>query len=353
MAAGPQPPPRMTIESGPYCFQCVPRRARRGVTASRAAPGVLTIGQRSPRSYIIENGVCYLTLTDRGYPKKLAFQARARPGPQEPQPSKLQKGSPAAADAQPSAPLHTTVSGRATEGVLPAERDAGPDGGEALRLYQVRCVSGALSPRLPPSARRARLRAAAAHHLHSLPTAASRRARRASPTSCSAARSPTPRSIADTFIQKTKKLYLDTRTQRNLNKLNEDLNEIHNIVTRNVQDVLGQGEKLDRAPTPATRSTLRSGLFPQRRGRAASAGPGRAGCPAPRRGRSLARRLIPPLPPLRVVRRRVGDVEQPLGRVPEIREQGEGSQPAGAKGRLPALPARRRGTRRGGADAAP
>lgn len=53
--------------------------------------------------------------------------------------------------------------------------------------------------------------------------------------------------LPDTFIQKTKKLYMDTRTQRNLNKLNEDLTEIHNIVTRNVQDVLGQGEKLDRA----------------------------------------------------------------------------------------------------------
>lgn len=53
--------------------------------------------------------------------------------------------------------------------------------------------------------------------------------------------------VPDTFIQKTKKLYLDTRTQRNLNKLNEDLNEIHNIITRNVQDVLGTGEKLDRA----------------------------------------------------------------------------------------------------------
>ena len=30
----------------------------------------------------------------------------------------------------------------------------------------------------------------------------------------------------DTFIQKTKKLYVDTRTQRNLNKLNEELNDV-------------------------------------------------------------------------------------------------------------------------------
>ncbi|GFR51302.1 hypothetical protein Agub_g13665 [Astrephomene gubernaculifera] len=49
----------------------------------------------------------------------------------------------------------------------------------------------------------------------------------------------------DTFIQKTKKLYLDTRTQRNLSKLNDDLAEVHSIMTRNIQEVLGQGEKLD------------------------------------------------------------------------------------------------------------
>jgi len=50
----------------------------------------------------------------------------------------------------------------------------------------------------------------------------------------------------DTFIQRTKKLYLDTRTQRNISKLNEDLTEVHSIMTKNIQDVLGQGEKLDK-----------------------------------------------------------------------------------------------------------
>eukprot|EP00197_Chlamydomonas_leiostraca_P008644 CAMPEP_0202860490 /NCGR_PEP_ID=MMETSP1391-20130828/2164_1 /ASSEMBLY_ACC=CAM_ASM_000867 /TAXON_ID=1034604 /ORGANISM="Chlamydomonas leiostraca, Strain SAG 11-49" /LENGTH=167 /DNA_ID=CAMNT_0049539653 /DNA_START=307 /DNA_END=810 /DNA_ORIENTATION=- len=49
----------------------------------------------------------------------------------------------------------------------------------------------------------------------------------------------------DTFIQKTKKLYMDTRTQRNLAMLNQDLSEVHSIMTRNIQEVLGQGEKLD------------------------------------------------------------------------------------------------------------
>lgn len=52
--------------------------------------------------------------------------------------------------------------------------------------------------------------------------------------------------LKDTFIQKTKKLYQDTRTQRNISKLNDELYEVHQIMTRNVQEVLGVGEKLDR-----------------------------------------------------------------------------------------------------------
>lgn len=50
----------------------------------------------------------------------------------------------------------------------------------------------------------------------------------------------------DTFIQKTKKQYADTRTQRNIDRLNDDLTEVHSIMTRNIQDVLSQGERLDR-----------------------------------------------------------------------------------------------------------
>jgi len=41
-------------------------------------------------------------------------------------------------------------------------------------------------------------------------------------------------------------LYQDTRTQRNIAKLNDELYEVHQIMTRNVQEVLGVGEKLDR-----------------------------------------------------------------------------------------------------------
>ena len=49
----------------------------------------------------------------------------------------------------------------------------------------------------------------------------------------------------DTAIQRTKKLYMDSRTQRNIDKLNEDLSEVHMVMTKNINEVLGQGEKLD------------------------------------------------------------------------------------------------------------
>ncbi|KAJ4971901.1 hypothetical protein NE237_005000 [Protea cynaroides] len=65
----------------------------------------------------------------------------------------------------------------------------------------------------------------------------------------------------DTFIQKTKKLYLDTRTQRNLAKLNDELYEVHQIMTRNVQEVLGVGEKLDQVSQLSSRLTSESRIY--------------------------------------------------------------------------------------------
>ncbi len=50
----------------------------------------------------------------------------------------------------------------------------------------------------------------------------------------------------DTFIQKTKKLYMDTRANRNhLKMMSEDLRDIQGIMTKNIQEVLGRGEKLE------------------------------------------------------------------------------------------------------------
>ncbi|KAJ8654288.1 hypothetical protein O0I10_010110 [Lichtheimia ornata] len=50
----------------------------------------------------------------------------------------------------------------------------------------------------------------------------------------------------DTFMQKTKKIYQDTRTQSNLSKLNEDLQDVTRIMTKNMEDLLWRGDSLDR-----------------------------------------------------------------------------------------------------------
>ncbi|KAJ8619191.1 hypothetical protein MRB53_015377 [Persea americana] len=65
----------------------------------------------------------------------------------------------------------------------------------------------------------------------------------------------------DTFIQKTKKLYMDTRTQRNIAKLNDELYEVHQIMTRNLQEVLGAGEKLDQVSQMSSRLTSESRIY--------------------------------------------------------------------------------------------
>uniref|UniRef100_A0A7S0N5R7 Longin domain-containing protein n=1 Tax=Pyramimonas obovata TaxID=1411642 RepID=A0A7S0N5R7_9CHLO len=123
MSSGPPPPSRMSYESGPYFLH-----------------------------YLIEGGVCYLTLCERGYPKKLAYQY-----------------------------LEDLQREFWTQNHSQVETVARP---YAFIKF-------------------------------------------------------------DTFIQKTKRLYMDTRTTRNLNKMNEELAEVQQIMTRNIQDVLGQGERLD------------------------------------------------------------------------------------------------------------
>ncbi|CAL5195793.1 unnamed protein product [Lathyrus oleraceus] len=65
----------------------------------------------------------------------------------------------------------------------------------------------------------------------------------------------------DTFIQKTKKLYQDTHTQRNIAKLNDELYEVHQIMTRNVQEVLGVGEQLDQVSQMSSRLSSESRIY--------------------------------------------------------------------------------------------
>uniref|UniRef100_A0A0E0A6B7 Longin domain-containing protein n=1 Tax=Oryza glumipatula TaxID=40148 RepID=A0A0E0A6B7_9ORYZ len=50
-------------------------------------------------------------------------------------------------------------------------------------------------------------------------------------------------------------------TQRNLAKLNDELYEVHQIMTRNVQEVLGVGEKLDQVTEMSTRLTSDTRIY--------------------------------------------------------------------------------------------
>mmetsp|Transcript_13754 Transcript_13754/g.35104 ORF Transcript_13754/g.35104 Transcript_13754/m.35104 type:complete len:230 (+) Transcript_13754:157-846(+) len=57
----------------------------------------------------------------------------------------------------------------------------------------------------------------------------------------------------DTFIQKTKRVYLDARTQRNVNRLQTELRDVHAIMTKNISDVLGRGEKIENVAVKSSR----------------------------------------------------------------------------------------------------
>ena len=48
----------------------------------------------------------------------------------------------------------------------------------------------------------------------------------------------------DTFIQKTKKSYVDSRTRRNLGTINNELQDVQRIMVQNIDDVLQRGEAL-------------------------------------------------------------------------------------------------------------
>jgi len=62
----------------------------------------------------------------------------------------------------------------------------------------------------------------------------------------------------DTYIQKAKKSYMDSRARRNLNNLNTELQDVQRIMVQNIDDVLQRGEALsaldDKASNLATLS---------------------------------------------------------------------------------------------------
>lgn len=62
--------------------------------------------------------------------------------------------------------------------------------------------------------------------------------------------SPTLRPYAfvefDTFIQRTKKTYQDSRASANLDKLNNELKDVTKVMTKNIEDLLYRGDSLER-----------------------------------------------------------------------------------------------------------
>ncbi|KAJ9642037.1 SNAP receptor [Coniosporium tulheliwenetii] len=62
--------------------------------------------------------------------------------------------------------------------------------------------------------------------------------------------SPTCRPFAfiefDTFIQRTKKTYQDSRASMNLDKLNDELKDVTKVMTKNIEDLLYRGDSLER-----------------------------------------------------------------------------------------------------------
>lgn len=50
----------------------------------------------------------------------------------------------------------------------------------------------------------------------------------------------------DTFMQKTKKTYQDSRASANLDKLNDELKDVTKVMTKNIEDLLYRGDSLER-----------------------------------------------------------------------------------------------------------
>ena len=50
----------------------------------------------------------------------------------------------------------------------------------------------------------------------------------------------------DTFIQRTKKTYQDSRASANLNKLKDELQDVQNVMTKSIEDLIYRGDSLER-----------------------------------------------------------------------------------------------------------
>ncbi|KAI0157737.1 transport protein-like protein sec22 [Xylariaceae sp. FL1272] len=57
----------------------------------------------------------------------------------------------------------------------------------------------------------------------------------------------------DTFINRTKSTYADTRATQNLDKLNDELRDVTKVMTKNIEDLLYRGEGLERMSDMSSR----------------------------------------------------------------------------------------------------
>lgn len=56
----------------------------------------------------------------------------------------------------------------------------------------------------------------------------------------------------DTYIQKSRKNYMDSRARKNLNNINTELQDVHRIMVQNIDDVLQRGETLSELDNKAS-----------------------------------------------------------------------------------------------------
>ena len=52
----------------------------------------------------------------------------------------------------------------------------------------------------------------------------------------------------ETYINKAKKQYQDSRSRRHLNKLSDELQDVQKIMVQNIEDVLHRGENMSGMP---------------------------------------------------------------------------------------------------------
>jgi hypothetical protein len=50
--------------------------------------------------------------------------------------------------------------------------------------------------------------------------------------------------FTDNYIQKVRKNFMDSRSRRNINRLNDELHDVQRIMVQNIDEVLQRGETL-------------------------------------------------------------------------------------------------------------